>query len=177
MSEPPSALDAAALLGHFRVTREKQAKLQAANERGESFGMAYLAVWAVAEDFAMRLGPVSQRIELMRELKDWQDFLEGRSDKSPPKIPPGKFDFAKEKSKTIPSESSLQAVLPLDVAPKLYVMLAPKGKYRNRRNSIAHSGEPVSKAVYEEFRDLAMTGYAEIESWLTSNQPSGKSHG
>ena len=128
--------------------------------------MAYLALWAVLEDFATRLGPLCQRVQLKAELTNWLAYLDGSRTQAPSKISSGRYDLAKEKTSKIPSDSQLQQVLHLDQAPLYYAVLATKKKYRDKRNAIAHFGEVTSEKVYWDFKTAAINAIAEIEAWL-----------
>ena len=129
--------------------------------------MAYLALWAVIEDFAVHLGPFCQRLQLRAELGAWLVYLDDVGSKVPSKITAGKFEIPKEKTAKIPADSQLQLALPLETAPQFYAVLATKKKYRDKRNAIAHSGEDVSVKFYEDFKAVALSAIAEIDAWLS----------
>jgi hypothetical protein len=156
----------------FLAKKEKQIALQLVHEESENFGMAYLSLWAIVEDFATRLGPICQRAELKRSLQEWQTFLSGESSVSPRKISSGNFDLASEVTARIPPESLLTIVIAIEVAPSFYELLDSKKKYRKRRNLVAHSGEAASKEVYEDFREKILLALNEIETWLSDMSPS-----
>lgn len=131
--------------------------------------MAYLACWAVIEDFAKRLGAIRHHIQLQASLAEWLHYLEaGRAagKKAPKKIPEGNFDLPAEQTKVIPQNQILQSVLPEERAPVFYELLDAEKKYRKRRNKIAHSGEGVSESVYQEFKNKHELAVAEIGAWL-----------
>lgn len=144
----------------------KQIALQLGHEESENFGMAYLSLWAIVEYFATRLGPICQRMELKHSLQAWQAFLNGETSTTPKKISSGKFDLASEVTAKIPHESILQMLIASEVAPNFYELLDSKKKYRNRRNSIAHSGEAISMKVYEEFKAKGLLAIIEIDTWI-----------
>lgn len=162
------------LQNKFAAKKEKQSALWLAYEQGKCYGMAYLALWAVVEDFAVHLGPMCLRLQLRRELTAWIEYLDDSSLKaSPGKISAGKFDIPKGKTAKIPPDSQLQLILPSEAAPNLYAVLATKKKFRDKRNAIAHSGEDVSERVYEEFKVTCLAAVAEIQAWLNSINSSG----
>ena len=152
----------------FLDKKKKQLALQLAHEESENFGMAYLSLWAIVEDFAVRLGPICQRVTLKRSLDEWLAFLNGHSSVLPRIISTGKFDLASEVTAKIPPENLLTIIIAIEVAPKFYELLDSKKKYRKRRNSIAHTGETVSKEVYEDFKEKVFLALSEIESWLSA---------
>jgi len=147
---------------HFSAKKGKQSELWLAYEQSKSYGMAYLALWAVLEDFAVPC----QRLQLRAELGAWLVHLDDVGSKAPPKISVGKFDIAKDRTAKIPAELQLHLALSLETAPQLYAALASKRKYRDKRNAIAHSGEVVSAKVYEDFKAVALAAIAEIDAWL-----------
>ncbi len=49
-------------------------------------------------------------------------------------------------------------------------------KFRKKRNSIAHSGEAISKDVYENFKKQALAAYTEIDAWLMTQITTGVDH-
>ena len=166
MSKPLLLAECQRLQEHFSAKNGKQSELWLSYEQSNSYGMAYLALWAVLEDFAVHLGPFCQRLQLRAELGAWLVHLDDLDSKAPPKISTGKFDIAKDKTAKIPAESQLQLALSLEMGPQLYVALATKRKYRDKRNAIAHSGEVVSVKVYEDFKAVALAAIAEIGAWL-----------
>ncbi len=151
----------------FEDRRDKQLLLMGAHESAGNYGMAYLALWAVLENFAKRLGPVVQRQELKEALSDWLEYLNGNSTNTPKQIGSGKFDIPKNETMNIPAEESLQKLFPLGAGPSFYLATAPKKKYRIRRNDIAHKGEATSSNVYQEFKEVAHKALSEIDAWLS----------
>lgn len=153
----------------FERKVEGQTQITDGHEGAESWAMAYLARWAVIEDFAKRLGAIRQHIQLQESLAEWLHYLEaGRAagNKAPKKIPQGSFDLPADKTKVIPQNNILHAFLPEVTAPVLYELLDADKKYRKRRNKIAHSGEGVSESVYQEFKTKYELAVTEIEVWL-----------
>lgn len=157
------------LVEHFQAKKDAQRKLQAVHEQSQSFGLAYLALWAILEDFATRLGPMCQRVELKRSLQEWLAFLNEEILQTPKKIALVKFDFPKEAAVKIPANDLLQVLLKIESAINFYELLDTQARYRKRRNSIAHSGEVISKKVYDEFRDKTLVALNEIEHWLINH--------
>lgn len=166
MSKLLSSTECQKLRDQFVTKKGKQSELWLAYEESKGYGMAYLALWAVIEDFAVHLGPLCQRLQLRFELGAWLAHLDDCSSKAPFKISSGKFDIPKEKTAKIPPDSQLQLALPLETAPNLYAVIATKKKYRDKRNAIAHSGEDVSIKVYEDFKEVALAAVVEIDAWL-----------
>jgi hypothetical protein len=166
MTEHISITQLQQLFIRFREKKEKQIDMQVVHEQSENFGMAYLALWAIMEDFATRLGPVCQRADLKKSLQEWLTFLSEEMLTTPTKISSGKFDLAKEATAKIPPISLLKVLLETEAAPNFYELLDPEKKYRKRRNLIAHSGEGVSKKVHEEFKGKILLALNEIEIWL-----------
>ena len=168
MSDALSAVERAALLSVFQGKRAHQQALAGSHEAAGSYAMAYLAMWAVLEFFARRLGPVALRLELRAALEEWQAFAEGRLAKPPAKISAGKFDLPTEETAKIPPEGVLQRLLPMVAAPNFYRALSPAERFRRRRNEIAHSGVAISQKVYAEFNAVAAAALDEIDAWLSA---------
>jgi hypothetical protein len=106
MSELLSRTELDEILTQLRDKRSKQIELQNSHEQSGNYGMAYLALWAIGEDFAKRLGPICQKIELKTALTNWLAYVNGDSLKQPSKISAGKFDLAKSMTERIPREYS-----------------------------------------------------------------------
>lgn len=153
----------------FDERRDKQLALVQTHEASESYGMAYLALWATLEFFAKRLGPLAQRQELKKALTDWLDYLNTPGVDIPTKIGVSKFEIPKNETEKIPSVTSLQTLFPLAAGSSFYHAIDTKKKYRTRRNEIAHKGESVSLKTYSEFRNVAVSALSEVESWLASD--------
>ena len=166
MSKLISSTECEKLLDQFVAKTGKQSELWLAYEKSKSYEMAYLALWAVIEDFAVHLGPHCQRLQLRSELGAWLAHLDDCSANAPAKISAGKFDLPNGRTAKIPPDSQLQLALPTEMAPHFYSALAVKKMYRNKRNAIAHSGETVAAKTYEDFKAVAVAAIAEIEAWL-----------
>lgn len=137
-------------------------------EQQANYPMAYLAYWAIVEDFAKSLAPLCRRADLENAIKQWSSYLLGETKTKPKAISIGRFELSKEKSKSIPSEGVLMNVLDKETTPSIFILLNTDGKYRKRRNKIAHSAENVSKEVYVEFKTILLASAKEIEEWLSS---------
>lgn len=166
MSNSLTTQEAKALLDKFQEKRSRQVDLQDKHERSGNYSMAYLALWAVVEDFAKQLGPKCQKIDLQTALSSWLAYLDGNSPKQPQKISAGKFEIAKTSSDKIPPDTLLAQVFYKEAAPGFYEVLSTDGKYRKSRNAIAHSGEDISQKRHEGFKTQVFMAFSEIEAWL-----------
>lgn len=164
---------------HLQQKHEKQFNLLQKHELAGNHSLAYLAAWALLEDFAKRIGPFGQRSRLMNEMLNWVAYLEGKAAERPHDITANKFQLAKSMTGVIPSDELMKLVVTPNKAPQFYELMDSKEKYRVRRNTIAHSGDDVSMAVYEEFKNKTMVAVDEIKVWLTAemkaaNRKSGR---
>lgn len=166
MSKVLTVADFDDLLLHFQQKHEKQFNLIQKHELAGNHGLAYLAAWALLEDFAKRIGPFGQRLRLMNEMLDWAAYLEGKAADRPRDITANKFQLAKSMTGVIPSDELMKLVIAPKNAPQFYELMDSAQKYRIRRNTIAHSGDDVSMAVYQDFKSKAMVAYDEINAWL-----------
>lgn len=153
----------------FQEKRDKQLMQSISHEAAENYSMAYLALWAVLEFFAKRVGPIAQRQELKVALSAWLNYLDVAGEEIPAKIAAGKFDLPKLETGNIPPQKSLQELFPLSAGQNFYSVIASKGKFRNRRNEIAHSGASVTQKVYKDFKAAALAAVSEIDSWLAGD--------
>lgn len=159
-------------LSRVRELRTEKNALAEVHELAGNYALAYLARWAAVENFAKQLGPSCQRVCLEADLRQWLQYLQSSQASKPPKaIPSRSFELASNQTSTIPQDSLLQLVLPLQKAPTFYLLISSDGKYRTRRNKIAHSGNAVSEEVYADFKRHADSALDEIDGWLDSAAP------
>ena len=168
MSEPLSKADVQGLHTEFLRRRDVQLALCAKHESDENYGLAYLALWAVGENFAKNLGHTWQRVQLKAELGRWLDYLNGALPTRPSDILGSTFKQAASIDVSLPNVKLLKLALPLQFAPQFYEVLDSDKKYRKRRNTVAHSGEPVSVNTYQEFKVVATASHGEIDVWLSA---------
>jgi hypothetical protein len=168
MSKAFTSTEWAELRTAFEERRDKQLALVQTHEVAGSYAMAYLALWAILEFFAKRLGPHAQREELKKGLTEWLNYLEAPGLSIPSRIGVGKFDIPKIETDKIPSCISLQTLFPLEAGGSFFTAIDTKNKYRGKRNEIAHRGDMVTLKVYSEFKEVAVKALSEIESWLAS---------
>lgn len=156
----------------FRSLRDERLSLAASHEAVGNYSLAYLALWSVVENFAKYLGPICHEARLKNHLMTWVLFLEsGRAGPAPKPIPPATFEIAERRNSSIPHESLLGLVLKVDNAPTFYSLASTKGKYRTKRNRIAHSGESVSRVVFGEFKSAVELCIEEIDRWIDRGMP------
>ena len=166
MSEVFTAEEIVELRRQFASKRNKQLKLYAAHEAAGNLGMAYLALWALLEFFAKHLGPASKRETLREALLDWLSYLNRAQTTKPSGLGERAFELTKKAHRTIPEIPALQRVLPLAAAPEFFEILDSNGKFRQARNETAHSGDHVSRQLYDEFTERGLRAVAEIDAWL-----------
>lgn len=154
------------LHAQFGVKRALQFGLRDTHEKSGAYGLAYLALWAVLETFAKQLCAAHVREKLQADLLKWVDFMNGVQVVRPADITTVKYKPDTFLNTSIPSHKQLTSLIAANQAPTFYLVLDPDQKYRKRRNKIAHSGDDVSAAVYEEFQTQADTAIQEIEAWL-----------
>jgi len=176
MSEPLSTADVQGLRTEFLLKREVQMALCAKHEANQNYGLAYLALWAVGENFAKNLGHTWQRVQLKADLGRWLDFLNGSVPTRPGDILASTFRQAASIEVSMPNVKLLKLALPLQFSPQFYEVLDSDKKYRKRRNTVAHSGESVSANTYQEFKVLATAAHEELDVWLLSQIAKGAAH-
>lgn len=165
-------LSPAALLGlqaQFLEKRVLQLGLQVTHETNGAHGLAYLALWAILETFAKQLYAAHEREKLQADLLKWVDFMNGAQLVRPADIATVKYKPDTFLNASIPSQKQLTLLIAANQAPTFYLVLATDQKYRKRRNVIAHSGEDVSQAVYDEFKTQALSAISEIEKWFSKS--------
>ena len=154
----------------FHGAYSEQVNIANKFEHQANYPMAYLAYWMVVEEFAKSLAPLCKRAELKKALQQWTSYLLGEVKVQPKAISTGKFELENRKSEKIPSEALLFNALNKDTTPSIFALLHTGGRYRKRRNRIAHFAENVNEEVYREFKTLILKAIEEIEKWLTTQQ-------
>jgi len=176
MSKFFTAADLDDLLLHLQQKQKKQFNLLQKHELAGNHALAYLAAWALLEDFAKRIGSFGQKLRLKSEMLDWIAYLDGKASDRPKDIAANKFQLAKSMTGVIPSDELMKLVIAHKDAPHFYELMDSAQKFRIRRNTIAHSGDDVSMAIYQDFKSKAVIAVNEIEAWLMTAIKSTKAN-
>lgn len=102
-------------------------------EEKEIYELAYLIRWQIVENTVKEIGKLQRKENLMNKLNEWIKYLSGDSNK---KLKPIN-SFAVD-SDAIPNDELLKQYFSNRELANLYDLLKSKGKYRIRRNDIAH---------------------------------------
>ncbi|GEM02116.1 hypothetical protein SAMN05421839_12125 [Halolactibacillus halophilus] len=102
-------------------------------EEKEVYELAYLIKWQIVEDAVKEIGKLQRKENLMIKLNEWIKYLNADSKKQPKIINSFRVDLD-----SIPNEELIKQFFSNGRLPNLYDLLKSKGKYRNRRNDIAH---------------------------------------
>ena len=117
-------------------------------EKKESYEMAYISLWLVLEQGLKLYASEGMKIQLHSKIKAWDDFLAGDSNKKPKQI--GNFSI-EYTSNSIPQMSLVEKAL--GRMPQVSKVMDTKGKWRNRRNRIAHdAADFYNKDKYLEYK-------------------------
>lgn len=131
----------------FRAVQELLAEVYENNKQHET---AYLARWAILEKFVKTIAYEYRREMLRKSLAEWTDYLDGKWDKRPDTTPKCALDAV-----TLPREKEFFSCLSYFGfnAKEIWALMDSKGRFRIRRNDIAHKAIRFgSKKKYEEMK-------------------------
>ncbi|EIV1738042.1 hypothetical protein L7E62_004686 [Vibrio parahaemolyticus] len=134
-------------------------------ESNGSYEMSYMALWTILEHILKPIASEGMKKKLQRSLHEWIDHLESPvSGKKPKDIKSFKTEYS---STSIPPISLIEEAIG-DV-PKLKVLMDSNGKYRKKRNSIAHRAEKLSKSIYSDYKSTVILALEELRVVLQSH--------
>ncbi|MER0170663.1 MAG: hypothetical protein DU489_08680 [Nitrosomonas sp.] len=138
-------------------------KLSTEYEEKQSYEMAFIAIWSILERIMKSIASVEIRKRLRLNIDDWVKYL---NDPEKVEKPDEIRNFATEyTSHAIPHISLIEAAIG-DV-PELKELMNTKGKYRKKRNDIAHRADKMSKAVYSDYKMAACAAIDELKRILS----------
>ena len=142
---------------------EKEYKtLSSEYENNRSFEMAFISIWSIAEHIMKPIASISMKNKLQNSLNEWVKYIENPETKNKPKeFKSFQFEYS---STSIPSIAQIEsAVGPM---PKLTTLMDSKGKYRKKRNGIAHRAEKISETVYGDYKKAVLEALSELRNVL-----------
>lgn len=132
-------------------------------EKSSSYEMSYVALWTILEHIMKPIASIGMRKKLETSLHEWIGHIENPIPGIQPKdIKNFKIEYT---SISIPSVSLIEEAIG-DV-PKLKLLMDSNGKYRRKRNNIAHRAEKLSETAYGGYKSAVLDAIAEIKSILS----------
>jgi hypothetical protein len=142
--------------------------LSATYEENESYEMSFVALWTVLEQIMKPIASIGMQKELRRKLHEWLKHLEHPEvGRKPKEIRSFNTEYS---STTIPTISLIE--LAIGEVPKLKKLMDSNGKYRKKRNNIAHRAEKLSQKTFTDYKMTVQDAIIELKTLL---QPIGKS--
>lgn len=128
------------------------------HEDNESYEMAYLSLWFILEKGITLYANEAVKIQLREKIKNWDDFLSGKSKKQPRKI----NDFTLQYTRNnIPPVSLVEKSL--GKMSRVAKVLDPSEKWRRKRNNIAHDAISFSSEdKYKEYKHELLLAIDEL---------------
>ena len=137
--------------------KDKQDELAAYHEKNESWEMAYLAEWSILEHGIKQIVSFERKRQLLKKLIHWKVYLEGTSDKKPKKGIQG----CTFECQSIPKIGEINGIL--GNQPSIEKVLKSGGKYRDKRNRIAHRAEIFGrKSTYLNYKETLKEAISEF---------------
>ena len=160
MRSNKSMIDYQTILIEMREHRKEQHEKVLVYEEKESWAMAYLCNWVVLEKSVKKLYGAYVKSQLLPQILSWKDYLEGGSNKAPEQI----TNFAVEPI-YIPRINILEKIIGRTKI--LNEVLNSKGKWRVKRNAIAHRTEEFArKNTYIQYKTMLNNALDELENKL-----------
>lgn len=117
-------------------------------EKKESYEMAYIYLWSILEKGLSLYANEAVKVKLQSQVKQWDKFLTGVSNKRPAAIKSFNTEY---KSRSIPQVTQIESML--GKMNQVSKVLNTKGKWRIRRNNIAHNAADFYNAEkYKEYK-------------------------
>lgn len=133
-------------------------------EENGSFEMAFISLWSILEQIMKPIASVSTKRKLEDSLQEWTAYVQNpSSEKKPKEIKNFQLEYV---STSIPMISQIEYAT--GNVPKLKELMDSNGKYRRKRNDIAHRAEKVSDKVYPDYKDAALAALDELKDVLTN---------
>jgi len=121
-------------------------------ENNKQYETAYLALWSILEKFVKTVAYEYRREMLRSSLAEWTDYLDGKQEKRPESAPKCILDAI-----TLPKKNEFFACLNYFgfIAEKVWAVMDSQGRFRLRRNDIAHNAKRFgNKANYQEMEKI-----------------------
>lgn len=146
----------------FLEERIKETKVHIENyEENEVYELAYLIKWQVFEKTVKEIAKIQRKENLIEKVNQWKEYLENNSGNKPADIKNFSID-----SEKLPELNLINQFLG-DNRLVIEELLDSKGKYRIKRNKIAHNFEKIAKQeTYEEYSKKLDEGIKEIKTLL-----------
>lgn len=133
-------------------------------EENEIYELAYLIKWQIVEETIKEIAKAQRRLKLLDNLNEWIQYLTMKSKKQPSKINSFSID-----SNKIPNIDLILQYFEKTELSHLNELMKSKGKYRERRNAIAHKFNKFrSKEVYMEYAQKTDAAIDELIEALAS---------
>ena len=143
----------------------KYVALSLTYEKGSSFEMAFLSLWSILEQIMKLVASVSAKRKLEASLLEWTIYVQNPSSGKKPKEIKN-FQLEYDSSSSIPMISQIEDVI--GNVPKLKELMDSNGKYRRKRNDIAHRAEKLSDKVYLDYKEVTLAALNELKVALAS---------
>jgi hypothetical protein len=142
--------------------------LSASYEENESYEMSFVALWTVLEHIMKPIASIGMQKELQSKLHEWSKHLEHPEvGRKPKEIRSFNTEYI---STSIPSVSLIEVAI--GEVPKLKKLMDSNGKYRKKRNNIAHRAEKLSQKTFTDYKMTVQDAIIELKTVL---QPIGES--
>jgi len=143
---------------------EKKELVHEYEEKG-IYELAFLIRWQIVEETIKEIAKAQRRVSLLDNLNEWTEYLTLSSKKQPKKINSFSID-----SDSIPNIEIILKYLEKKELLNLSELLKSKGKYRERRNAIAHRFNRFrDKSVYMDYSQKVDMAIDELIEALKSN--------
>ena len=135
-------------LKEFRELESVYTKQAIAYEEKKSYEMAYLSLWIILEKGLRVYADDAVKLELHNKIQLWDEYLSGKKRNAPTEIKNCNLEYT---YRTIPRVSLIENAL--GKMPAVHKVLNSQGKWRRKRNSIAHKASNFSSVnLYNEYK-------------------------
>lgn len=143
----------------LKVFAVSQMALVREYEQKRQFETAYLARWAIAERFVKVVTTEYRRERLRRVLGEWLDYLDRKEDRQPQDKPVTALE-----TRNLPKESEFKQSLSHFgyECEEIWSVMESKGKAREFRNQIAHTGRKFTRQSQYEKLSAQVESIAKI---------------
>lgn len=154
MKEIPPKLDA--------LEREHYFLAEHYEDKG-SYEMSYVALWTILEHIMKPIASIGVKKKLESELLEWVNHVQNPTlGKRPKEIKNFKTEYT---AKSIPPMTLIEEAI--GELPKLKLLMDSNGKYRRKRNDIAHRAEKLSEASYIAYKESVLAAVIEVKQRLS----------
>ncbi len=139
-------------LNKLRELQTKRYAESSSYEENKSFEMAYIAMWSVLEKGLHIYANDAVKHRLHTNVQKWDKYLSGTTKSKPEPI--GNFSL-EHSNRTIPPVPLIESIL--GKMSQVSKVLDSKGKYRIKRNKIAHEASRfINEDKYKEYKHELM---------------------